>query len=105
MHLLPTFRGLVGEDPHKQWKEFHVVCFGIRPQGITEKHVKLKTFPFSLTDQAKGWLYFLPSGCITTWNDVKMQFLEKYFPASRATKIRKEISGIRQFAGESLFEY
>ncbi|KAL0282419.1 UNVERIFIED_CONTAM: hypothetical protein Sangu_2950200, partial [Sesamum angustifolium] len=30
---------------------------------------------------------------------------EKYFPASRATTIRKEISGIRQFAGESLFEY
>ncbi|KAL2226514.1 UNVERIFIED_CONTAM: hypothetical protein Sindi_2010100 [Sesamum indicum] len=42
---------------------------------------------------------------ITRWNDLKRQFLEKYFPASRATTIRKEISGIRQFAGESLFEY
>ncbi|KAL0355258.1 UNVERIFIED_CONTAM: hypothetical protein Sradi_3972700 [Sesamum radiatum] len=47
----------------------------------------------------------LKSGSITTWNDLKKQFLEKYFPASRATTIRKEISGIRQFAGESLFEY
>ncbi|KAL0326912.1 UNVERIFIED_CONTAM: hypothetical protein Sangu_1769200 [Sesamum angustifolium] len=61
IHLLPTFRGLAGEDPHKHLKEF---------------------------------MWFAPR-----------RFLEKYFPASRATTIRKEISGIRQFAGESLFEY
>ncbi|KAL2248449.1 UNVERIFIED_CONTAM: hypothetical protein Sindi_2697200, partial [Sesamum indicum] len=85
--------------------EFHVVCSGIRPQGISEEQVKLRAFPFSLVDQAKDWLYFLPSGSITRWNDLKRQFLEKYFHASRATTIRKEITGIRQFAGESLFEY
>ena len=105
IHLLPTFRGLAGEDPHKHLKEFHVVCSGMRPQGISEEQVKLRAFPFSLANQVKDWLYFLPSGSITRWNDLKKQFLEKYFPASRATTIRKEISGIRQFAGESLFEY
>ncbi|RDX83833.1 hypothetical protein CR513_35203, partial [Mucuna pruriens] len=26
IHLLPKFHGLVGEDPHKHLKEFHVVC-------------------------------------------------------------------------------
>ncbi|KAL2230537.1 UNVERIFIED_CONTAM: Retrovirus-related Pol polyprotein from transposon [Sesamum indicum] len=57
-----------------------------------------------------GLIHLLPTfrglaGSITRWNDLKRQFLEKYFPASRATTIRKEISGIRQFAGESLFEY
>ncbi|KAL0295743.1 UNVERIFIED_CONTAM: hypothetical protein Sangu_3186400 [Sesamum angustifolium] len=77
----------------------------MRPHGVTEEQIKLRAFPFSLADQAKDWLYFLPSGSITTWNDLKRRFLEKYFPASRATTIRKEISGIRQFAGESLFEY
>ncbi|XP_020555064.1 uncharacterized protein LOC105178691 [Sesamum indicum] len=105
IHLLPTFRGLAGEDPHKHLKEFHVVCSGMRPQGISEEQVKLRAFPFSLADQAKDWLYLLPSGSITRWNDLKKHFLEKYFPASRATTIRKEISGIRQYAGESLFEY
>ncbi|KAK4390452.1 hypothetical protein Sango_2108500 [Sesamum angolense] len=28
IHLLPTFRGLAGEDLHKHLKEFHVVCSG-----------------------------------------------------------------------------
>ncbi|RDX90031.1 hypothetical protein CR513_28150, partial [Mucuna pruriens] len=31
IHLLPKFHGLAGEDPHKQLKEFHVVCSTMRP--------------------------------------------------------------------------
>ncbi|KAL0322161.1 UNVERIFIED_CONTAM: hypothetical protein Scaly_2512500 [Sesamum calycinum] len=105
IHLLPTFRGLAGEDPHKHIKEFHVVCSGMRPQGVTEEQVKLRAFPFSLGDKAKDWLYSLPSGTIVSWNELKKQFLENYFPASRTTNIRKDISGIRQFSGESFYEY
>ncbi|KAL0310320.1 UNVERIFIED_CONTAM: hypothetical protein Scaly_2939500 [Sesamum calycinum] len=48
IHLLPTFRGLAGEDPYKHLKEFHMVCSGMRPQGVTEEQVKLRAFPFSL---------------------------------------------------------
>ncbi|XP_038975768.1 uncharacterized protein LOC120106791 [Phoenix dactylifera] len=36
---------------------------------------------------------------------MKRLFLEKYFPASRAANIRKEIYGVRQQNGESLHEY
>ncbi|KAL0440545.1 UNVERIFIED_CONTAM: hypothetical protein Slati_2537500, partial [Sesamum latifolium] len=105
IHLLSTFSGLAGEDPHKHLKEFHVVCFGMRPQGVTEDQVKLRAFPFSLSEKAKDWLYSLPSGSIVSWNELKKQFLENYFPASRTITIRKEISGMRQFSDESFYEY
>ncbi|XP_010244273.1 PREDICTED: uncharacterized protein LOC104588150 [Nelumbo nucifera] len=105
IHLLPTFCGLSGEDPHKHLTEFHVVCLSMKPQGITEEQIKLRAFPFSLDDKAKDWLYYLPSSSITTWNDVKRQFLGKFFPASRTANIKKEICGIRQFSGETLYEY
>ena len=36
---------------------------------------------------------------------MKRIFLEKFFPASRAAAIRKDICGIRQLQGESLYEY
>ncbi|XP_073137205.1 uncharacterized protein [Henckelia pumila] len=36
---------------------------------------------------------------------MKRIFLEKYFPASRAANIRKEIYGIKQYTGKSLHEY
>ncbi|RDX94474.1 hypothetical protein CR513_23144, partial [Mucuna pruriens] len=57
IHLLPKFHGLVGEDPHKHLKEFHVVCSTMRPQGISEDYIKMKAFPFSLDGVAKDWLY------------------------------------------------
>ncbi|KAL0434001.1 UNVERIFIED_CONTAM: hypothetical protein Slati_2734400 [Sesamum latifolium] len=71
IHLLPTFRGLAGEDPHKQLKEFHVVCSGMRPQGVTKEQVKLRAFPFSFGRKAKDWLYSLPLGSIVSWNELK----------------------------------
>ena len=77
----------------------------MKPTGISEEQVKLRTFLFSLADSAKEWLYYLPSGTVITWNKMKKLFLEKYFPASKAANIRKEICGIRQLNGESLYEY
>ncbi|KAF1883562.1 hypothetical protein Lal_00037528 [Lupinus albus] len=83
IHLLPKFNGLAGEDPHKHLKEFHIVCSTMKPHD----------------------LYYLAPGSITSWGDLKRTFLGKFFPASRTTAIRKDISGIRQQHGESLSEY
>ncbi|XP_071939857.1 uncharacterized protein [Coffea arabica] len=80
IQLLPFYHGLSGEEPHKHVKEFEV-------------------------DAAKDWLYYLPAGSITTWAQLKKKFLEKFFPASRAASLRKEICGIKQYPGESLYEY
>ncbi|XP_031262239.1 uncharacterized protein LOC116120427 [Pistacia vera] len=105
IHLLPTFCGRAGEDPNKHLKKFHVVCSSMKPTRVTKEQIKLRAFPFSLGDDAKDWLYYLPSRTVTTWNEMKRMFLERYFPASRAATIRKEISGIRQYNGETLYEY
>jgi hypothetical protein len=105
IHLLPTFHGLTSEDPHKHLKELHVVCTSKKPTRVIEEQIKLRAFPFSLKDSSKDWLYYLPSGSITTWSEMKRLFLEKYFPASRASNIQKEICGVRQRNGESIYEY
>ncbi|RDX82439.1 hypothetical protein CR513_36774, partial [Mucuna pruriens] len=104
IHLLPKFHGLAGEDPHKHLKEFHVVCSTMRPQGIPEDYIKMKALLFSLDGAAKDWLYLQPT-LFNTWGDMKRTFLEKFFPASRTVTIKKEIYGIRQYAGETLHEY
>ncbi|XP_073057269.1 uncharacterized protein [Primulina eburnea] len=95
IHLLPTFCGLAGENPHKHLKEFHIVCTTMKPQGFTEEQISSQDFPFSLADKAKDWLYYLPYGAIMTWDNMKQQFLENFFPALRAANIRKDICGIR----------
>nr|XP_027090491.1 uncharacterized protein LOC113711532 [Coffea arabica] len=105
IHLLPSFHGLPGEEPYKHLQEFDVVCNSMKPPGITEEQIKMRAFPFSLKDSAKDWLYYLPPGSITTWDQLKKKFLDKYFPASRAASLRKEICGIKQHPSESLYEY
>ena len=114
IHLLPTFRGFAGEDQNNHLKEFHVVCSSMKPMGISEEQVKLRTFSFSLADSAKEWLYYLPSRTVTTCNEIKKLFLEKYFLAFKTANyflafktanIRKEIYGIQQLNGESLYKY
>ncbi|XP_051147535.1 uncharacterized protein LOC127262767 [Andrographis paniculata] len=105
IHLLPSFHGLAGEESHKHLQEFDVVCTSMKPPGVTEDQIKLRAFPFSLKDAAKDWLFNLPAGSVITWMDMKRKFLEKFFPASRAANLRKEICGIKQASGESLYEY
>ncbi|RDX76049.1 hypothetical protein CR513_44009, partial [Mucuna pruriens] len=58
IHLLPKFHGLVGEDSHKNLKEFHM--------GILEDCITMKAFPFSLDRDAKDWLY-LQLVLFNTW--------------------------------------
>ncbi|XP_048598087.1 uncharacterized protein LOC106420319 [Brassica napus] len=53
-------------------------------------------FPFSLGDKAHQWEKALPSDSITTWNECKRVFLEKFFSISRTAKIRNEISSFQQ---------
>ncbi|XP_062104265.1 uncharacterized protein LOC133815441 [Humulus lupulus] len=105
IHLLPSFHGLPGEDPNKHLKEFHIVCSIMKPAVVTEEQMKLRAFPFSLKDVAKEWLYYLSPGTVKTWNGMKTMFLERYFPSSKVGNIGKEICGIRQYTGESLYEY
>ena len=105
LHHLPKFHGLSGEDPHKHLKQFHVICVTMKPQGVTEEQIKLRAFPFSLEGAAKDWFFYIPHGTVDSWAGMKRIFLEKFFPASRAAAIRKDICGIRQLQGESLYEY
>ncbi|KOM25312.1 hypothetical protein LR48_Vigan97s000200 [Vigna angularis] len=105
IHLLPKFSGLAGESPHKHLKEFHIVCSSMKPHDVPEEHIFLKAFPHSLENVAKDWLYGLAPRSVTSWDDLKRLFLDKFFPASRTTAIRKDITGIRQTGGENLYEY
>ncbi|GMJ16126.1 hypothetical protein HRI_005281800 [Hibiscus trionum] len=105
IHLLPTFNGLPTESPHKHLAEFHMVCSSMKPQGVSEDQIKLRAFPFSLAGNAKEWLFYLPPNSINTWGDLSRVFLDRYFPAAKATELRRNILSIQKMHDESLYEY
>ncbi|KAF7839089.1 DNA-directed DNA polymerase [Senna tora] len=96
IHLLPKFRGLMNEDPYQHLKEFHVVCSSMKPERVTEEQIKLRAFPFSLDGAAKEWLFYLPAGSVTSWEEMMRLFLDRYFPSSRVINARRDICGIKQ---------
>jgi hypothetical protein len=53
IHLIPTFNGLASEDPHTHLKEFHMVCFGMKPNGVDE----VESFPFLFKRGSKGMVF------------------------------------------------
>ncbi|KAI3776355.1 hypothetical protein L1987_46133 [Smallanthus sonchifolius] len=50
------------------------------------------------------WINSLPTGSITTWDDLAQQFLSKYFPPAKTAKLRNDITTFTQDDGESLYE-
>ena len=56
-------------------------------------------------DRAKDWLFYLPPGSIMTLAKMATLFLEKNFPASIATSIRRDICSIKQKDLGNLHEY
>ncbi|KAK8984542.1 hypothetical protein V6N11_047763 [Hibiscus sabdariffa] len=80
------------------------------PQGETPFQLKtglihlLPTF-HGLPSETKEWLFYLPPNSITTWTDLNSKFLDRFFPAAKASEIRRSILGIKQKYEESLYEY
>ncbi|CAN6554949.1 unnamed protein product [Malus baccata var. baccata] len=105
LHHILKYHGLSMEDPNKHLKEFEVVCSSITPVNVDGSILKMKAFPFSLMDKAKDWLYELAPGTVTSWENMKRAFLEKFFPTSRVIFLRKRISGIQHNQGESFPTY
>ncbi|XP_074283306.1 uncharacterized protein LOC141607857 [Silene latifolia] len=105
IHNLPKFHGHVGNDPNRHLSEFHMMCEGAIPNGVTEDQFKLRAFPFSLLDAAEDWLFYLTPGSISTWKEMKAAFLEKLYPDSCHNRAKKAITTIEQDHGETMYEY
>src|SRR5262249_47021317 len=81
------FSGLSIEDPNAYIASFLEICNTFKSNGVSDDAIRLRLFPFSLRDRAKGWLNTLPSGSITTWDGLAEKFLTKYFPPSKTAKL------------------
>lgn len=104
LSIMPILHGLPGQSPYDHLMEFEQSCSTVQPQGLTADELRLRIFPFTLKDAARKWLHKLAPQSITTWIQLQEIFLAKYFPPSRAAKVRSDLVSFHQHPGESFFE-
>ncbi|CAM8890281.1 unnamed protein product [Rhodiola kirilowii] len=98
------FSGRDNEDPNSHLTSFLEVCATFKINGISEDAKLLRLFPFSLTGRARDWLMSQTPDSFTTWEELAMAFLNKYFPPSKTAHYRSQITNFVQMDGETLYE-
>ena len=72
--------------------------------NVTDDVVRLKLFPFTLKDKAKGWLHALRPRSIGTWTEMTREFIKKFFPTHKTNMLRRLIMNFAKKEDETFFQ-
>nr|GFC11674.1 reverse transcriptase domain-containing protein [Tanacetum cinerariifolium] len=92
------------QDPHNHLCFFNKVTSTFRHPEVPNTRVKLLLFPFSLEGEARIWLDKEPPRSILTWEDLVSKFINQFFPPSKTTYFRNEITNFLQKSNETFNE-
>nr|GFA16191.1 reverse transcriptase domain-containing protein [Tanacetum cinerariifolium] len=98
------FFGHDKEDPHAHICYFNKITSTMRVSNVPSLSIKLMLFPFSLEEAARIWLEKEPPRSILTWDDLVSKFINQFFPPSKTTNLRNEITRFQQRFNESFNE-
>ncbi|GJR44809.1 reverse transcriptase domain-containing protein [Tanacetum coccineum] len=96
--------GRIRSDPHRHIADFLEIS-NLFQYGKNQKEaVKLRTFPFLLFGEAKTWMNELYEGTITSWNEMKEDFISRYFFPAMFKRLLNEIHSFHQLNHETLVD-
>nr|GEU91964.1 hypothetical protein [Tanacetum cinerariifolium] len=90
------FFGLEKDNPHDHICWFNKITSTIKYKDVPNSAIKIMIFPFFLAGAARRWLEKEPPHSILTWDDLVSKFINEFFPSSRTTNLRDEISNFQQ---------
>ncbi|GKA05067.1 reverse transcriptase domain-containing protein, partial [Tanacetum coccineum] len=98
------FDGYLRADLHDHIREFLATCDMFKYGETQSEAVKLLIFPFSLCNEAKTWFNELNEESITSWEQMRKDFINRFFPPSLFNHLLLEIRNFSQNVCESLTE-
>nr|GFB42609.1 reverse transcriptase domain-containing protein [Tanacetum cinerariifolium] len=104
INLVQSNRFTGRQDPHNHLRFFNKVTSTFRHPEVPNTTIKLLLFPFSLEGEARVWLDKEPSRSILTWEDLVLKFINQFFPPSKTTYLRNEITNFLQKPNETFNE-
>nr|GEV80102.1 reverse transcriptase domain-containing protein [Tanacetum cinerariifolium] len=86
------FFGHDKEDPYAHICYFNKITSTLKFPNVPNTLIKLMLFPFSLEGAVRIWLEKEPPRSIFTWGDLVSKFINQFFPPSKTTSLRNEIT-------------
>nr|GEV78286.1 reverse transcriptase domain-containing protein [Tanacetum cinerariifolium] len=86
------FRGFERENPHTHINNFKRIISTLKFRDVSNDVIKLMMFPYSLEGAARVWYNKEPLNSILTWDDLVNKFMNQFFPPSKTTHLKNEIS-------------
>ena len=99
---LPIFHGLSSEDPNELFFKFDILC---RSYDYVSDIQKLKIFLATLKGKALRWFMSLGQDSITTWNQMKQAFFNKYQEYCRVRERKEELFKMNPKEEQSLEDF
>nr|GEX86733.1 reverse transcriptase domain-containing protein [Tanacetum cinerariifolium] len=95
------FFGHDKENPHAHVRYFNKITSTLKFPNIPNTSIKLMLFLFCLKGAARIWLEKEPPRSIFTWDDLVSKFINQFFPPSKTTNLRNEITNFQKRFDES----
>ncbi|GKE87840.1 reverse transcriptase domain-containing protein [Tanacetum coccineum] len=93
-----------GDDPHAHICWFNNITSTFKYKNVPHDAIKLMLFPFSLEGAARIWLEKEPPRSILTWEDLVSKFVNYFFPPSKTTNLKNDITNFQQKFEETFSE-
>ncbi|GJU78382.1 reverse transcriptase domain-containing protein [Tanacetum coccineum] len=98
------FHGFERDDPHSHIRWFNKITSTLKYKNVPHEAIKLMLFPFSLEGAARIWLEKEPPRSIHTWEDLVSKFVNYFFPPSKTTNLKNDITNFQQRFDETFSE-
>ncbi|GJW62475.1 reverse transcriptase domain-containing protein [Tanacetum coccineum] len=90
------FHGFERDNPHTHINNFKRITSTLKFRNVPNDVIKLMTFPYSLEGNARIWYEKEPPNSILTWEDLVTKFVNQFYPPSKTTHLKNEISCFTQ---------
>nr|GEZ82976.1 reverse transcriptase domain-containing protein [Tanacetum cinerariifolium] len=98
------FHGFERDNPHTHISNFKRMTATLKYRDVPNDAIKLMLFPYSLEGAARVWYEKEPPNSILTWDDLVNKFVNQFFPPSKTTHLKNEISRFTQRFEETFSE-
>nr|GEZ91968.1 reverse transcriptase domain-containing protein [Tanacetum cinerariifolium] len=98
------FHGFERDNPHTHISNFKRMTANLKYRDVSNDAIKLMLFSYSLEGAARIWYEKEPPNSILTWDDLVNKFVNQFFPSSKTTHLKNEISHFTQRSDETFGE-